>query len=246
VLKIRPYIRNINSSEYIEALANGDLCIAVGYNGDLLQARDRAREANKGIDIKYIDAEGGLVLWFDMLAIPKDAPHPDSAYAFINYILTPQVVADITNFKRFANANLASQPFVLAGREGRSRHLSDRRDHAPKAQGADRRFDRPDARHHPRLAEIQDGAITDVESAGPAVKAAPWTDPAARALREPRAPDEVLRRLQGGRRRQPEDLQGRDLLPAGRLRDAARRRCCACWAASRRRPPGASSSTART
>ena len=59
-LKIRPYIRNINSSEYIEALANGDLCIAVGYNGDVLQARDRAREANKGIEIKYVGAQGRL------------------------------------------------------------------------------------------------------------------------------------------------------------------------------------------
>ncbi|HEV7611673.1 MAG TPA: polyamine ABC transporter substrate-binding protein [Steroidobacteraceae bacterium] len=111
--KIRPYIRNINSSEYIEALANGDLCIAVGYNGDVMQARDRAREANKGIEIKYVVPKEGSILWFDMLSIPKDAPHPDSAYAFMNYIMTPQVIADISNFKRYANANLASQPFVL-------------------------------------------------------------------------------------------------------------------------------------
>jgi putrescine transport system substrate-binding protein len=112
--KIRPYIRNINSSEYIEALANGDLCIAVGYNGDLMQARDRAREANKGIEIKYFVPKEGSILWFDMLAIPKDAPDPDSAYAYLNYIMTPQVIADITNFKRYANANAASQPLVLA------------------------------------------------------------------------------------------------------------------------------------
>ncbi|MFI4890358.1 MAG: polyamine ABC transporter substrate-binding protein [Steroidobacterales bacterium] len=110
---IRPYIRNISTADYIEALANGDLCIAVGYNGDLLQSRDRAHEANKGIDIKYSTPKEGTVLWFDNLAIPKDAPHPDSAYAFINYILDPQVVADISNFKRFANGNLASQPFLL-------------------------------------------------------------------------------------------------------------------------------------
>jgi putrescine transport system substrate-binding protein len=111
--KIRPYIRNINSSEYIEALANGDLCIAVGYNGDVMQARDRAREANKGIEIKYVVPKEGSILWFDMLAIPKDAPHPDSAYAYLNYIMTPPVIADISNFKRYANANLASQPLVL-------------------------------------------------------------------------------------------------------------------------------------
>jgi len=111
--KIRPYIRNINSSEYIEALANGDLCIAVGYNGDVLQARDRARDANKGIEIKYVVPKEGSILWFDMLAIPKDAPDPASAYAFMNYIMTPQVIADISNFKRYANGNAASQSLVL-------------------------------------------------------------------------------------------------------------------------------------
>jgi len=113
LLKIRPYIRNINSSEYIEALANGDLCLAVGYNGDVMQARDRAREANKGIEIKYAVPKEGSILWFDMLAIPKDAPDPDSAYAYLNYIMTPQVIADISNFKRYANGNVASQPLVL-------------------------------------------------------------------------------------------------------------------------------------
>ena len=112
--KIRPFIRNINSSEYIEALANGDLCLSVGYNGDVMQARDRAREANKGIDIDYAVPKEGSILWFDMLAIPKDAPDIDSAYAYLNYIMTPQVMADISNFKRYANANLASQPLVQA------------------------------------------------------------------------------------------------------------------------------------
>jgi putrescine transport system substrate-binding protein len=113
LIKIRPYIRNINSSEYIEALANGDLCIAVGYNGDVMQARDRAHDANKGIEIKYFVPKEGSILWFDMLGIPKDAPDPDSAYAYLNYIMTPQVIADISNFKRYANANAASQPLVL-------------------------------------------------------------------------------------------------------------------------------------
>jgi putrescine transport system substrate-binding protein len=111
---IRPYIRNISTADYIEALANGDLCIAVGYNGDLLQSRDRAHDANKGIDIAYTTPKEGTILWIDNLAIPKDAPHPANALAFINFILTPQVAADITNFKRFANANLASQPLLLA------------------------------------------------------------------------------------------------------------------------------------
>jgi putrescine transport system substrate-binding protein len=114
LLKIRPYVRNINSSEYIEALANGDLCIAVGYNGDVMQARDRAHEANRGIDIDYVVPKEGSILWFDMMAIPADAPDADSAYAFMDYIMNPQVSADISNFKRYANANLASQPLVQA------------------------------------------------------------------------------------------------------------------------------------
>jgi putrescine transport system substrate-binding protein len=110
--KIRPYIRNINSSEYIEALANGDLCLAVGYNGDVMQARDRALEAGKGIEIKYAVPKEGSILWFDMLAIPKDAPDPDSAYAFLNYIMTPKVIAEISNFKRYANADAQAQSLV--------------------------------------------------------------------------------------------------------------------------------------
>ena len=116
--KIRPYIRNINSSEYIEALANGDLCIAVGYNGDVMQARDRARDANKGIEIKFTVPKEGSILWFDMLAIPKDAPDPASAYAYLNYIMSPQVMADISNYMRYANANVASQSLVKSAVKG--------------------------------------------------------------------------------------------------------------------------------
>jgi putrescine transport system substrate-binding protein len=112
LLKIRPYIRSINSSEYIEALANGDLCVAVAYNGDVMQARDRAQDANKGIQIKYSIPKEGTILWFDVLAIPKDAPHPESAYAFINFVMTPEVIGEITNFKGYANANAVAQPLA--------------------------------------------------------------------------------------------------------------------------------------
>ena len=112
LLKIRPYIRNINSSEYIEALANGDLCVAVAYNGDVMQARDRAQDANKGIEIKYSIPTEGTILWFDMLAIPKDAPHPENAYAFINFVMTPEVISEITNFKGYANANAVAKPLA--------------------------------------------------------------------------------------------------------------------------------------
>jgi putrescine transport system substrate-binding protein len=110
LMKIRPYVRSINSSDYIGALASGDLCVAVGYNGDVLQARDRAQDANKGVEIKYSIPKEGTILWFDMLAIPKDAPHPDSAYAFINFAMLPEVIGEITNFKGYANANSMAQP----------------------------------------------------------------------------------------------------------------------------------------
>jgi len=111
--KIRPYISSINSSGYIEALANGDICVAVAYNGDVMQSRDRAKEANKGIEIKYALPKEGSIVWFDMLAIPKEAPNLESAYAFMNYMMTPQVIADVSNFKRYADANTAAQPLVL-------------------------------------------------------------------------------------------------------------------------------------
>ena len=112
LLKVRPYIRSINSSEYIDALAKGDLCVAVGYNGDVMQARDRAQDANKGVEIKYSIPKEGTILWFDMMAIPKDAPHPESAYAFINFLMTPEVIGEITNFKGYANANAVAHPLA--------------------------------------------------------------------------------------------------------------------------------------
>ncbi len=112
LLKIRPYIRSINSSEYIDALANGNLCVAVAYNGDVMQARDRALDVNKGTEIKYSIPKEGSILWFDMLAIPKNAPHPDYAHAFINFVMTPEVISEITNFKGYANANAVAQPLA--------------------------------------------------------------------------------------------------------------------------------------
>ena len=112
LLKIRPFIRNINSSNYIEALANGDICIAVGYNGDVVQARKRALEASNGITINYVIPKEGSLLWFDTLAIPRDAPQSENAHVFLNYLMDPQVIADITNATGFANANAAATPLV--------------------------------------------------------------------------------------------------------------------------------------
>jgi putrescine transport system substrate-binding protein len=110
--KIRPFIRNIDTSSQIEALANGDLCLAVAYNGNVVQASKRAKDARNGNEIDYLIPKEGSLLWFDLLAIPKDAPHPANAYRFINYIMEPSVVANITNATGYANANKDAIPLL--------------------------------------------------------------------------------------------------------------------------------------
>jgi len=114
LIRIRPYIRTINSSNYIEGLANGDICISIGYNGDVVQARNRAKEAKNGIAIDYAIPQEGSLQWFDMLAIPRDAPHTANAHLFINYLMNAQVIANITNVIGFANANSAALPLLNA------------------------------------------------------------------------------------------------------------------------------------
>jgi putrescine transport system substrate-binding protein len=112
LLKIRPYIRYIHSSKYIDDLANGEICVAVGYSGDVLQARDRAAEANNNVEVKYAVPKEGTIIWFDVMAIPKDAPHPDNAHAWINFIMKPEVAGAISNAVNYANGNKDSLPFV--------------------------------------------------------------------------------------------------------------------------------------
>jgi putrescine transport system substrate-binding protein len=102
----------IHSSQYIEALATGELCISVGWNGGVLQARDRAIEAGQGHVIKYSIPKEGTLSWFDMLAMPRDAPHPDNAHAFINFMQRPDIAAANTHFIKFANGNAASVPLL--------------------------------------------------------------------------------------------------------------------------------------
>lgn len=109
---IRPYIRKIHSSQYIDDLANGELCVAIGWSGDILQARDRAAEAGQGVKIAYSIPKEGTIVWFDMLAIPTDAKHPKNAHAFINYLMDPQVAANNSNFVNYANGNAASFALV--------------------------------------------------------------------------------------------------------------------------------------
>ncbi len=109
---IRPYIRNFASSGELEALAAGDTCLAFAYSGDVVQAQARAREAGKGVTLQYVAPAQGAQLWFDTLAIPKNAPHPQAALAFINFLEQPDVMAGITNQVRYANAIPASRPMI--------------------------------------------------------------------------------------------------------------------------------------
>lgn len=109
---IRPYVRKFHSSEYINALANGEICVAFGWSGDILQARDRAAEADNGVEIAYNIPNEGALMWFDQLAIPADAPNPDAAYKFINFMLDAQNMAAASNYVYYANGNKASQEFL--------------------------------------------------------------------------------------------------------------------------------------
>ncbi len=112
ITKIRPFIRYFHSSQYISDLANGDICLAIGWSGDVFQARDRADEAKKGVEIGYSIPKEGALQWFDMMAIPSDAKHKDAAHQFINFIMDPKITAEITNFVWYANGNKSSLPLV--------------------------------------------------------------------------------------------------------------------------------------
>jgi Spermidine/putrescine-binding periplasmic protein len=112
LLAVRPYIRKFHSSEYINALANGDICLAIGYSGDVFQARDRAAEANNGVEVAYAIPQEGAQMWFDQMAIPADAKNVEEAHEFLNFIMRPDVIAKASNFTVYANGNLASQEFI--------------------------------------------------------------------------------------------------------------------------------------
>jgi len=109
---IRPNVRYFHSSQYINDMANGDTCVAVGWSGDIFQAMARAEEAENGVEIGYVIPDEGALQWFDMMAIPVDAPHADAAHQFINFIMDAQITADITNYVWYANGNAASMPLV--------------------------------------------------------------------------------------------------------------------------------------
>jgi putrescine transport system substrate-binding protein len=110
--KIRPYVRKFDSSEYINDLANGDLCLAFGYSSDINLAKRRAVEAGKGVKLAYVIPKEGALRWLDTMAIPKDAPHPELALKFMDYIMRPEVIAETSNTIPVANGNAAATKFV--------------------------------------------------------------------------------------------------------------------------------------
>ncbi|MDI6526853.1 polyamine ABC transporter substrate-binding protein [Pseudomonas otitidis] len=114
LLQVRPSVTYFHSSKSIADLANGDICIAFGYSGDMLQAATRAREAGRQDEIRYVIPKEGTAMWADMLAIPRDAQHVEEAHAFINYLMRPDVIASISNYVSYANANKDATPLVDA------------------------------------------------------------------------------------------------------------------------------------
>jgi putrescine transport system substrate-binding protein len=112
VMKVRSSVRKFHSSEFLNALASGEICLVFGFSGDVKQAQKRAAEAKNGIEIAYSIPKEGAQLWFDNLAIPRDARNVAEAHAFIDYLQKPEVAAKNSNYLSYANGNLASQPFI--------------------------------------------------------------------------------------------------------------------------------------
>lgn len=110
---VAPFVQKFHSSEYINALANGDICVAFGWSGDILQARDRAVEADNGVEIEYHAPKEGALMWFDNMAIPIDAPNPEGAHKFLNFIMDARNMAAASNYVYYANGNKASQEFLV-------------------------------------------------------------------------------------------------------------------------------------
>jgi len=117
LLQLRPNIQKFHSSEYLNALANGEICLVIGWSGDVFQAKNRAKEAAEKtkkpvVEIEYVVPKEGAQIWFDSFSIPKDAPNPEAAYAFINFMMRPDIAARNSNFVAYASGNLAAQKSI--------------------------------------------------------------------------------------------------------------------------------------
>lgn len=114
LLKLRPGIRYFHSSQYINDLANGDICVALGWAGDIWQAANRAKEAKNGVTLSYSIPQQGALAFFDVFAIPADAKNKEAAYQFLNYLLRPDIIAQISDHVFYANANQAATALLSA------------------------------------------------------------------------------------------------------------------------------------
>lgn len=112
LLAVKPNIRHFNTGAIINEMAAGDLCLALGWSGDAFIAADRAKEAGNGVEVRYLIPREGTEIFFDVMTIPADAPHPEAAHAFINFLLTPRISAEITNSFSYPNANTAATSLV--------------------------------------------------------------------------------------------------------------------------------------
>jgi len=112
LMKVRPYVTYFHSSKYISDLANGDICVALGWSGDIFQAQARAEEAKNNVPVAYTIPKEGAATFFDMMAIPADAKNVEAAHVFLNYILTPEVIAPISDYVAYPNGNSAATPLV--------------------------------------------------------------------------------------------------------------------------------------
>jgi len=140
LMKVRPHLKYFHSSQYINDLAAGEICVALGWSGDVFQARDRGAAAASPVKVAYTIPEEGAIIYFDMLAVPADAPHPGNAHEFLDFMMDPAVIAKVTNKVRFANGNAAALPLV---------------DEALRNDPAVYPSDEVKARLHPDLSESQ-------------------------------------------------------------------------------------------
>jgi putrescine transport system substrate-binding protein len=112
LMQVRPYVTYFHSSKYISDLANGNICVALGWSGDIFQAQARAEEAKNNVPVSYAIPKEGAASFFDMMAIPADAKNVEAAHTFLNYILTPEVIAPISDYVAYPNGNAAATPLV--------------------------------------------------------------------------------------------------------------------------------------
>jgi putrescine transport system substrate-binding protein len=110
--RVRPYVRMYDVTRHMDALASGEVCVSLSWSGLMLQARDRGAAASPPVEVRYVIPREGAPTYLDTAAIPADAPHPDNAHAFLDFLMEPEVIAAISNDIRYPNANAASLPFV--------------------------------------------------------------------------------------------------------------------------------------